>query len=766
MAVGKAVTRLDGAAKVMGKARYTDDLPLPGMRTAKYLRSTIAHGRVKSIDVSRAKALAGVDGVFTFEDVPRQKFATSGHPHIFDPAMQDVQDRRLLTGRVRYMGDEIAVVVAKDELTANRALSLIRVEYEEYQALVRPQDALAPEARRIHDECPGNLVQSGRMKAGDHPEQTMEQAARRFKGTYHTQVQAHCHLENHTAYAYMDDLQQIVVVSSTQIPHLARRLIGRALDIPAGRIRVIKPFVGGGFGAKQDMVLEAMTAFLTLQLDGIPVRLSLGREECMIGTRVRHPFQVGVEIGLTDQGQLQAIDLDVLANTGGYSAHGHAVAPSGAPKVHYLYPRAAYTCRTRAVYSNIPDGGAMRGYGSPQMTWAIECIMEEAARSLQMDPVEFRKINVCRPGDVNHLAGMPGSRFDTCGLIECLDKGKDLIGWERKKAQRAGRQTGPVRQGLGVACFAYASGIYPYAVEIGSARLTLNPDGTVLLQVGSAEIGQGSDTVLAQMAAEILGIDMAGIKVASWQDSDLSPFDLGAYASRQVYVTGHSVVRAALKLKRKILQHAALICGRSPESLDIAGDQVVSAVLPGQEAVSLADLALDAYYEKDRGGQITAEDSYKTRTNARTFGCTFVDLEVDIPLCRVRIKEIYNIHDSGRVMNPQLAAGQVHGGMAMGIGAGLYEELLVDPETGRVPNNNLLDYKVPTIMDLPDLGAGFVETQEPSHPLGAKSLGEPPALSPPPAIRNAILDATGVALDRLPMSPQRLFKAFKAAGLL
>ena len=763
MAVGKAIPRLDGEAKVTGRARYTDDMPMPGMREAKYLRSTIAHGRVKSIDTSRARSLAGVDAVFTFQDVPQHQFATSGHPHIFDPAMQDVMDRRLLTDHVRYMGDEIAIVVARDELTAKKALELIRVEYEEYAPMVRPEDSLARGARRIHEECENNLVESGHMKAGDDPDLAMQQSAHRFKGQYATQVQAHCHLENHTAFAYMDDLKQIVVVSSTQVPHLARRLIGRALDIPVGRIRVIKPFIGGGFGAKQDMVLEAMVAFLTTKLDGVPVRLRLEREECMIGTRVRPPFLVGVELGLGDDGELKAIELDVLANTGGYSAHGHAVAPSGAPKVHYLYPRAAFKCRTRSVYSNIPDGGAMRGYGSPQMTWAIECAMEDAARSLGLDPVEFRKQNVCRPGDYNHLADC---HFDTCGLIECLDKGKELIGWDRKRAERPSQQSGSVRRGLGVACFAYASGIYPYAVEIGSARLTLNPDGSVLMQVGATEIGQGSDTALAQMAAEVLGIEVNKIKVASTQDTDLSPFDLGAYASRQVYVTGQAVVRAALKLKKKILEHAALMSGQNSQSLDVAGPDVVSVMQPHKKVVSLGDLALNAYYEKDWGGQITAEDSYKTRTNARTFGCTFVDLEVDIPLCKVRINEIYNIHDAGRVMNPQLATGQVHGGLAMGIGAGLFEEMLIDSETGRIFNNNLLDYKVPTIMDIPNLGAAFVQTREPSHPLGAKSLGEPPALSPPPAIRNGILDATDVALNQLPISPSSLFKAFKSAGLI
>ena len=763
MSVGQSLKRLDGEAKLTGRARYTDDFQIPGMRTAKYLRSPIAHGRVTHIDTSRAKALEGVDGVFTFEDVPDTLFSTAGHPHIFNPAMQDVTDRRLLTGHVRYVGDEIAVVVAVDELTAQKALSLIQVDYEKLPVVVRSEDALDPEAPRLHAAFPGNLVKSVRMKAGDDPDKAMAQSRHRFQGTYQTQVQQHCHMENHSAYAYLDDLDKIVVVSSTQIPHLARRLIGRALDIPVSRIRVIKPTIGGGFGAKQDMVLEPMVAFLTLKLNGLPVRLKLSREECMIGTRLRHPFRIGVEIGVSDDGRLAAIDLDVLANTGAYSSHGHAIAPSGAPKVHYLYPRATFNCRTRSVYSNMPDCGAMRGYGSPQMIWAIECIMEEAALKLGRDPMDFRMANVCRQGDENFFGEGP---FDTCGLIDCLEKGRQLIDWDAKRKDRTSGQKGDLRHGLGVACFSYASGIYPYAVEIGSARLVLEPDGTVLMQVGATEIGQGSDTALAQMALQVLNLAPGDIRVVSTQDTDLSPFDLGSYASRQIYVSGQAVTKAAEMLKERILAHAAFVSGFSAESLNLAGKFVVSRQDPEHRVISLQDLAMDAYYQKDHGGQITAEASVKIRTNARTFGCTVVDLTVDIPFCKVKINEIYNIHDAGKVINPSLAGGQVHGGMAMSIGAALFEELMVDPASGRIYNNNLLDYKMPTMVDIPDLGAVFIETHEPSHPFGAKSLGEPPLLSPAPAIRNAILDATGVAIHELPMDPQNLFRHFKKAGLV
>ncbi len=763
MAVGQSVPRVDAAAKLSGKARYTDDFYLPGMLVAKYLRSTIAHGRVIRLDTEKAEAMEGVTAVFTYEDVPERLFSTAGHPHIFDPKRQDVADRRLLTDHVRFMGDEIAVVVAVDEFTARKALSMIDIAYEEYPVVVTPQDAMAEGAPQLHGASAGNIVNQVPLKADGYGGNAKDKTRKVFSGQFSTQVLQHCHLENHSTYAYMDDTEMIVIVSSTQIPHIAQRLVSKTLDIPISRIRVIKPYIGGGFGAKQDMVLEPMAAFLTWKLSGRPVKIKYNREECMIATRTRHPFQIKGDIGLKEDGTLTWIDMDVTANTGAYCSHGHAIAPSGAPKVHYLYPRADFHCLTRSVYSNMPDAGAMRGYGSPQMIWAMECLLENAARKLGIDSVTIRKLNACRPGDMNRFSSTP---FYTCGLNECLDKGKDLIQWDKKRKQTATGNTGNIRRGLGVACFSYAAGIYPYAVETGAARLMLNPDGAVHVQVGATEIGQGSDTAFAQMVAEVTGIPFENIHVVSTQDTASSPFDLGSFASRQIYVSGQAVIRAAQKLKQKILDYAGIMTKHSPESLTISGGRVVFAKCPEHSVIGVGELSLDAHYHPERGGQIVAEDCYKTRTNARTHGCTFVDLEVDIALCRVKINEIYNIHDAGKIINPSMARGQVHGGMFMSMGAALFEELLIDETTGHIYNNNLLDYKFPTIMDIPDLGTAFVDTEEPSHPMGCKSLGEPPTLSPAPAIRNAILDATGVAINDLPLTPKTLFTHFKNAGLI
>lgn len=761
MAVGQASTRVDAVAKVTGRARYTDDFTRPDMLVAKYFRSTIAHGQVTSIDTSRAKALPGVEGVFTFEDVPNIKYATAGHPYTLNRSKADVADKLILDRDVRYLGDEIAVVVAEDNLTADRALRLIDVTYEAYTPMVSYDQVLADDARRIHEER-SNVMGEHSFEVGGDLNAGFAEADLVHEDEYETRMLQHVHIENHTAYAYMDDLRHIVVVSSTQIPHIARRVVGEALGIPWGQVRVIKPYIGGGFGNKQDVVLEPMVAFLTSRLDGRPVRITMTREECMLCTRTRHPIRAAVKIGTKKDGTMVARSIDAVFNTGAYASHGHSIAAASGSKNAFLYPRAPVSYHARTVYTNLPAAGAMRAYGSPQIIFVLESAVEDTARKLGMDPVEFRIRNVAHQNDLNPLNKQP---ILSCGLTECLEKGRDLIDWNRKKADRTG-QSGNIRKGLGVACFSYGTGTYPINVEIAGARIILNQDGSVHVQTGATEIGQGSDTVVAQMVAQTVGLPLENVHIVSTQDTDISPFDPGAYASRQAYIVGNAVFEAASELREKILAHATKMTTIPTGNLAIDGPDIVRLDVPGQKVMSLIDLALDTYYHTDRGGQLTAEASHKTLANPATFGCTFADITVDIGLCRITIDEIYNIHDSGIILNPATARGQVEGGMAMGIGAALSEQFLIDPETGKVHNNNMLDYKVPTMIDLPDLGAAFVEKPEPTASYGNKSLGEPPIITPPPAIRNALLDATGVAINQIPLSPQVLFQHFKAAGLI
>jgi len=757
LAIGDPVKRVDGPAKVTGRARYTDDTTMPGMRFAAYVRSQVAHGLVRSVDASQALALPGVEAVFTYEDVPDTPFPTAGHPWSLEPDHRDVADRLLLTRHIRFHGDEVAVVVARDEATARKAASLVALDVEELPVVLTPEEALAGDAPEIHPG--GNLLKSHSYICGGDPQALMAQADAVAQGEYRTPVTQHCHLENHTAYAYMEDDRRITVVSSTQIPHICRRIVGQALSIPWSSVRVVKPCVGGGFGAKQDVVLEPMAAFLAMKLGGRPVRLTLTREECMRATRTRHAFRMAGRMGVSRDGRITAVELEAFSNTGAYASHGHSIASAGGAKCPSLYPRAAFSFKATTVYTNMPVAGAMRGYGSPQVHYALDCLAEQAARAIGMDPIAFRLKNVGRSGEVNPFNKKV---IATHGVAECLEKGRELFGWDAARQALQG-QTGPVRRGLGVACFSYNTGVYPVSSELSGARLLLNQDGTVQLMAGATEIGQGADTVFGQMAAQVLGLPLSMVNVVSMQDTDVTPFDPGAFASRQTFTVAPAVKGAAEQLKSRILDHAALMTGRDASSLDIRDAVVVQG---GEALASLEEVAMDAFYNKERGGQLSGEHSHKTRANPPSFGCTFAEVEVDIPLCRATVLRMLNVHDAGRIVNRQLAEGQVQGGMAMGIGWALSEELLVDPANGLVRNDNLLDYKVPTFMDLPDLQADFVETDDPSAAFGSKSLGEPPLLSPAPAIRNAVWDATGVRIDEIPMNPKVLLRHFKAAGLI
>lgn len=761
MSVGKSVERSDAVAKVTGRARYTEDFTLAGMKHAAFVRGSIAHGLVTDIDTSAAEALPGVRAVFTYKDVPEVRFSTAGHPFTEDVSHKDPYDRNLLTRHVRYEGDEVAVVVADTEMLARKGAKLVKVTYEELPVQNTPETILAPDAYPIHPE--GNITGAHDFCVGGDLDAAAKDAAYTSEGDFKTAAVQHCHMENHVAYAYMEDNDSIVVVSSTQIPHIARRIISEAIEFPMGKIKVVKPFIGGGFGAKQDVVVEPMTAFLTKKMNGTPVMINLSREETLSCTRTRHSFMGHARGGADKDGRLLYIDSDVVSLTGGYASHGHAIAQAGGAKACTMYPRSVIRFNAKTLYSNMPVAGAMRAYGTPQVVFFVENIVEDLAKKAGIDPLEFRLKNVGVPGDINPLNKKP---ILTHGLKECLEKGRELIKWDEKKKEYADKKTGRLRRGIGVACFSYASGTYPVLVEGASVRMVLVQDGTVHLQAGATEIGQGADTVFAQMASDTTGVSYENIRVISTQDTDHSPFDTGAYASRQTYVGGQAVYKAAAEFRDKVLKYAELLTGQTFDNLMIKGDRVVLKDQPERCIITMRDLAVDSYYHKDRGGQITAEVSYKTRTNAPCFGCTFVDVEVDVELCKVYIREIYNIHDSGKIMNPLLAAGQVHGGMGMSIGAALSEELLVDEKTGRVYNNNLLDYKMPTIMDTPDLDCAFVETDEPTSSYGNKALGEPPIISPAPAIRNAVWDATGVRPDELPMSPKYLFRLFRQNGII
>ena len=760
MSIGQSVKRVDALDKVTGRAKYTDDLADKGALVAKILHATIAHGQVKSMDVSAAQAIPGVVKVVTCFDVPPYKFPTAGHPWSTDPGHQDVVDRLLLTKHVRFYGDDIAAVVAEDEVAAQQALRAIKVEYEAFPFVLDAQEAMKPDAPQLHEEYPGNILNHTTIRLGNYAEAIKEPGLIKVEGWYDTPTVQHCHIENHIAYAYQEG-KRITVVASTQIPHIVRRIVGQALGIPWGDVRIIKPYIGGGFGNKQDALYEPLCAYLSTVVGGRLVKLDVSREETFVCNRVRHAIRTHIISWVRPDGSFAARKIECFSDQGAYASHGHGVVAKGMGAFPQLYPCPNVEGDAYSVFTNKPAAGAMRGYGIPQAMFAGECHMEDVARALGVDSIQFRKDHRM---PVGYVDGFSKNENYADSLGQCMEKGMEYLDYERKRKEYA-NQTGPVRRGVGMALFWYNTAVWPISLESSSCRMVLNQDGSLQLQLGETEIGQGADTAFAQMAADTVGIPVDMVHTVSTQDTDLTPFGTGAYASRQTYVGGFAIKQTGLLLKERILLYAKELTRQDVNNLDIQEGYIVRTT-DGRKLMRLGELATEALYSLTHSQHMTAESTYQIKNNAYSFGCSFAEVEVDIPLCKVKLIDMVNVHDCGRLINPALAEAQVHGGMSMAIGYGLSEQLLFDPKTGKPLNNNLLDYKLSTTMDHPDLAARFVENYEPTSPFGTKALGEPPACSGAPAIRNAILNATGVAIDRAPITPHVLFAKFKEAGLL
>lgn len=786
MGVGSSINRVDAWEKVTGQAKYTADLMPQNLYTAKVVHSTIANGWVKSFDLEEALKVPGVVKIVTCFDVPDIQFPTPGHPWSVEKAHQDIKDRKLLNRRVRMYGDDIAAVIAEDDIAAKRAADKIKVEYEEYSVILDPQESMKEDAPLLHEEKPGNVIAHTGFVLGERSfeEAVKEEGLTVIEKEYRTQPVQHCHIEVPVSYAYMEK-GRIVIVTSTQIPHIVRRVVSQALGIPIGQIRVIKPYIGGGFGNKQDVLYEPLNAFLCTQAGGRGVRLELSREETLGCTRVRHAFTWKIKGAVRKDGTLVARKYEAYSNQGAYASHAHAIAANAANIFKQLYQdEKVLESDSYTVYTNLMTGGAMRGYGIPQGDFVTECVTDDLACAVGIDPLEFRLKNCVKEGYKDpHL----GIAFHSYGLKACIEKGREHIRWEEKRKAYE-NQSGPVRRGVGMAIFNYKTGVYPISLETSSCRMVLNQDGSMQLFMGATEIGQGADTVFTQMAAEITGITEDRVHIETVQDTDTTPFDTGAYASRQTYVSGKAVKKTGELFKRKTLEYAAFklklseeeitsnkaadpealeACGQTSawKRLDIKENQIIDKA-SGEVWLSLAALAEEALYSLEKSVHITAETTSHCKENSFASGVCFVEVEVDIPVGKIRILDIINVHDSGKLMNPALARAQVHGGMSMGIGYALSEELLVDEKTGRPLNANLLDYKIPTAMDTPDLHTDFVELEDPTGPFGNKALGEPPAIPVAPAIRNAVLNATGIAFDSLPLSPQKLVERFIKEGLI
>ncbi len=763
--VGASERKVDGLALVAGRPVFAGDLDLPGTLHLALLASPHAHARIRHINAGAAARLPGVALVLTHENTPTRRFTTAGQGYP-EPSPYDA---RMFDPKVRFVGDRVAVVAAESRRRAVEALSLITVDYEVLPPVLSLDAAQAPGAPVIHDEADAegiwdaahNLAAAVDISVGDAPAAFAE-CAHVVETTCETQYAQHAPLETHVCQSHLDDNGRLVLHTSTQVPFHLRRIIARILDLPIHRIRVVKPRIGGGFGVKQEVLVEDVCALVTMRT-GRPARWEYTRAEEFVSARTRHPFRIRVKVGAREDGVLHAIDMDATQNTGAYGTHSLTVLSNAGSKTLPLYNKAAHLRFTgRSVYTNLPVGGAYRGYGGTQASFPLETALDQLAERLGLDPVELRRRNHIRTGETSPIFAALGEgregvpmTIKSCAIAECLAAGMEAFGWAEKRSRP--RDTGPVRRGVGMSLHMQGSGIP--LIDMGAATIKMNDDGSFHLLVGATDLGTGSDTILAQIAAEVLGVTLDDLVVYS-SDTDFTPFDTGAYASSTTYVTGKAVERAALEVKGQILRVGAAMLKADAAGLTL-GDGRVTA--PDGRSVTLAEVCTRAYYGADQF-QIGATASCVPEESPPPFLASFAEVAVDVETGQVKVLDYVAAVDCGTPINPRMAEGQVEGAVANGIGYALTEEYLFTAG-GRVRNADLSRYKIPGTMDLPPIRVILVDSYEPTGPMGAKSIAEIGINGPAPSIANAIYHAVGLRLTRTPFTPERVWRALREAGI-
>jgi putative selenate reductase molybdopterin-binding subunit len=756
--VGRPIVKLDAAKLARGRAVFVDDVQPAGMLYGALLTSPHAHARIRRIDARRARALPGVHAVLTHEDLPRIKFASGGQSYPQPPPFDQV----CLDDKVRHVGDRVAVVAAESMEIARRALQLIDVTYDVLPAVVDMREAMQAGAPPIHDEADTegihdaahNIVHHIDAQVGD-VDAAFAAADHVFEGEYRTPKQQQVHLEPHVCITHWDEDERLVIRTSTQTPFHIRRMVAPLIGLPVKRIRVIKPRIGGGFGNKQEMILEDLCAHLTLKT-GRPVRMEYTRTQEFNSSRSRHPNIIRYKIGITD-GKITAADLYLIGDTGAYGSHGLTVQMVGGLKGLTLYnpPNARFTCDV--VYTNTPPAGAFRGYGAMQCQFGIEVLLEEIAAQLGLDVVAFKRDNWLKVGEIMHLSAALGEGREgytqvlaSSGMESCVQIGLEATGFYDKRAAHR-EQQGPVRRGIGMAVVMHGSGIA--GLDMAAATLKMNDDGSFNLLLGATDLGTGSDTILAQIAAEVLHIPVDDLIVYA-ADTDFTPFDKGAYASSTTYISGGAVRKAALKIRAQLLEHATLMLGESePDVLQLQARRVVA---PGGRSVTLAEIALSSLHQEEQH-QIMATASHMSYTSPPPVAAQFVEVAVDVETGQITVERMLMVVDCGRVINPITAAGQVEGGMTQALGFALSEEMLYDG-AGQPLNPRLGPYYIPRAKDMPPSDVIFVQTEEPSGPFGAKSVAEIAIDGVAPALASAVYDATGVWIRTLPYTPERVWR--------
>ncbi len=745
--VGQRVPKLDAPAKVTGRTTYGHDMKLPRMLYGKILRSQYAHARILNIDTSMARALPGVKAVITAEDIPEIKIGWARDNPV------------LKSAKVRSVRDEVAAVAAVDEETAQEALQLIQVDYEELASVFDPEKAMKPGAPIIHEEAPNNIQEKMRQSYfhGD-VHQGFAESDVVIEGRFRLPFVTHCCMGTCFCLASFSASGDLTVWSSTQMPFLYQRDLSMALGIPATKVRVIKATIGGAFGSKLDMYPFEPICVLLAQKTGCPVRITFSREEEFIASPTRQPVICDIKSGAKEDGTLTAREVRMILDNGAYSSWGSTTPLVMMQTISSLYrvPNVKYD--VVVAYTNNPYSGAMRGYGNPQATFAVDCHMDMLAQELGMDSMEFRLKNANRAGDVTGQ----GVKITTCGLTECIEKAAESVSWEEKRAK-------PGNRGVGMAAMIHVGGgarIYP-SDGCGST-LKVDDFGKVTLVTGATDMGQGADTILAQIVAEELGVPIEDVTVIH-SDTDITPWDVGAHASRTTFIAGNSARLAAADARRQILEAAAESLGEKVDDLDLREGKIFRKGEP-EEWIPFAKMVRSKHFRPD-GDVILAKGWYEPPTErqdkefrgnisaAYGFATQAVEVEVDTETGEVDVLKIAAAHDVGRAINPMAVEGQIHGGVSMGLGYALYEELVV--QEGHVLNPNFADYALPTAKDMPPIDTIIIETDDPAGPFGAKGMAEPSCIPTAPAIANAVYDAVGVRIRDLPITPEKVLKALK-----
>lgn len=750
--VGKSHRKIDGMAKATGEAVYADDIQLPGMLHAKTLRSPHAHARIVSIDASKAEALPGVRAVITGIDMPIQYGVIPWTP----------DETALAVDKVRFIGDEVAAVAAIDEDTANAALELIEVEYEILHAYMDPRESLARDEPQIHSSRKNNNVSKhvelefGDVEGARAASDVVVEGHYEFHGSTHTAIEPHC------AVAKVSPEGVLTLWSATQISHYVHRALARVLEWEPQKIRVIQPCIGGAFGGKSDpFSLEFCVAKLS-QITGRPVKMLWTREEVFYAHRGRHPMSLDYTTSATKDGKITGVDAKILIDGGSYSSFGLVTTYYSGQLLTGPYDFPSYRYDSTRVFTNKPPCGPKRGHGSVQPRFAFECQLDEVAEKLGLDPIEIRRTNF----HGEHTETVNGQRITSSGFMECLDKVEKGSGWKDRRGKL------PFGRGLGVAGSMYISGtnypIYPNEMPQAGIQLKVDRSGLVMVFSGANDIGQGSNSVVRYIVAEELGMDVSDVRVIA-ADSDLCPVDLGAYSSRVTFMVGNATIDAARKLRKKVVTALAekwevpearvrLIEGRAIDLEDTERS------IPTREAFEIAETRFDTLGSTGsyntptlggdyRGGSIGASPAY-------SFTAHIVEVDVDEETGRITVPKVWCAHDCGRALNPRLVAGQIEGSVYMGIAETLLEDHKVN-RFGLHSGPSLLDYRIPTAIDTPEIEAYIVESLDPEGPYGAKEAGEGPLHSAIPALANAVYDAVGIRLRELPFTPGKVLKALR-----